>query len=193
MIDALLAGLERAAEAEIARVASDGWAQAAAVTAQAEQRIARRRQEALGQREAEARAALERSLADARHGARERVLRARAQLLDRFYAALRETLSELAAGAGYRAALPLDVARALAFAGEQDVVVHCAPALATVMRHAVKTNGRLSVKSDPGIGAGFKILAADGRLEVDGTLEGRALRLRPRLALEALAALGARE
>ncbi len=193
MIDALLAGLERAAEAEIARVASDGRAQAAAVTAQAEQRIARRRQEALGQREAEARAALERSLAGARHGARERVLRARAQLLDRFYAALRETLSELAAGAAYRAALPRDVTRALAFAGEQDVVVHCAPALTTVMRHAVKTNGRLSVKSDPGIGAGFKILAADGRLEVDGTLEGRALRLRPRLALEALAALGARE
>ena len=192
MIDALLAGLERAAEAEIARVAADGRTQAAAVTAQGEQRIAQRRQTALGQRETEGRAALERSLAAARHVARQRALLARAGLLDRFFTALQAALPALAAGPAYRAALPREVARTLAFAGEQDAVVHCAPALTAQMRRVIKTNGRLSIKSDPRIAAGFKILAADGRLEVDGTLEGRAQRLRSRLALEALAALDAR-
>lgn len=191
MIDALLAGLERAAEAEIARVAAEGRAQAAALTAQAEQRIALRRQTALGRRESEGRAAIARALADARHAARERALQARENLLDRFFTALRAILPRLAATPAYRAALAQDVARTLAFAGEQKAVIHCAPALTPYMRRLVKTNGRLRIKADPGIAGGFRVATADGGLEVDGTLEGRALRLRPRLALEALAALGA--
>ena len=191
MIDALLAGLERAAEAEIAKVGVEARAQAAALTAQTEQRIAHRRQAALGQRESEGRAALERTLAGARHAAREHALQARANLLDRFFAALQETLPALAATAEYRAALAEDVARTVAFAGEQKAVVQCAPALTAHLRRLVNTNGRLRVKADPRIAAGFKVRAEDGGLEVDGTFEGRALRLRPRLALEALAALGA--
>lgn len=193
MIDALLAGLERAAEAEIVRVAAEGRAQAAALQAQAEQRIADRRQAALGQREVEGRAALERSLAGARHLARQRALLARASLLDRFFTALEAALPALAAGAAYRETLPRDVARTLAFAGEQQAVVHCAPALTGQMRRLVKTNGRLRIDPDPHIAAGFRVVTADGALEVDGTLEGRAQRLRPRLAVEALAALGARQ
>jgi vacuolar-type H+-ATPase subunit E/Vma4 len=191
MIDALLAGLERAAEAEIAKVGVEARAQAAALTVQTEQRIAHRRQAALGQRESEGRAALERALAGARHAGRERSLQARANLLDRFFAALQETLPALAATSEYRGALAQEVARTLAFAGEQKAVLHCAPALTAHLRRMVKANGRLSIKADPRIAAGFKVRAADGGLEVDGTLEGRALRLRPRLALEALAALGA--
>lgn len=191
MIDALLAGLERAAEAEITQVVTEARAQAAALTAQAEQRIARRRQAALGHQESEGRAAMERALAGARRVARERALLARAHLLDRFFAALRKTLPALAATSEYRAALARDVARTLAFAGGQKAVIHCAPALATQMRRLVKTNGRLAIKADPRIAAGFKVQTQDGGLEVDGTLEGRAQRLRPRLALEALKALGA--
>jgi vacuolar-type H+-ATPase subunit E/Vma4 len=189
MIDALLAGLEREAEAEIARVLADGRAQAAALTAQAEERIARQRQAALGRRESEGRAAMERSLAGARHLARERTLQARANLLDRVFTALQAALPALAATAAYRATLARDLARTLAFAGEEKAVVHCAPALTTLMRRLVKANGGLRIKSDARIVAGFKVATADGGLEVDGTLEGRALRQRPRLALEALVAL----
>ena len=190
MIDALLVGLERAAEVEIGRVAAEARTQAAALTAQAEQRITRRRQVALGLREAEGRAAMERALAGARRVARERALLARANLLDRLFAALQATLPALSATPEYRAALARDVAHKLAFAGEQKAVVHCAPALAPHMRRLVRTNGRLAIKADRRIAAGFKVEAADGGLEIDGTLEGRALRLRPRLALEALALLG---
>lgn len=189
MIDALLARLERDAEAEIARVLAGGRAQAAAVTAQAEQRIARRRQAALARREAERRAGMERALAGARHAARERVLQARETLLERCFARLRAALPSLAATAAYRGALAGDVARTLAFAGDRKVIVRCAPALTAALRRLVKTNGRLSVKPDARIAAGFRVATADGGLEVDATLEGRALRLRPRLALEALAAL----
>ncbi len=189
MIDALLAGLERAAEAEIARVAAEGGAQAAALTAQAEQRTALRRQTTLGRRESEGRAAIARALAEARHLARERTLLARARLLDRFFTALRAALPGLADTPAYRVALAQDVARTLAFAGEREAVVHCAPALTTYLRRLVKANRRLSIKADPHIAAGFRVATADGGLEVDGTLEGLALRLRPRLALEALTAL----
>lgn len=189
MIDALLARLERDAEAEIARVLAGGRAQAAAVTAQAEQRIARRRQAALVRREAERRAGMERALAGARHAARERVLQARETLLERCFARLRAALPSLAATAAYRGALAGDVARTLAFAGDRKVIVRCAPALTAALRRLVKTNGRLSVTPDAQIAAGFRVATADGGLEVDATLEGRALRLRPRLALEALAAL----
>ena len=191
MIDALLARLERDAEAEIARVLADGCAQAAAVTAQAEERIAQRRQATLVRREAEGRAGMERALAGARHGARERVLEARETLLERCFAQLRAALPSLAATAAYRGALAGDVARTLAFAGDRKVIVRCAPALTAALRRLVKTNGRVSIKPDARIAAGFRVATADGGLEVDATLEGRTLRLRPRLALEALAALGA--
>ena len=191
MIDALLARLERDAEAEIARVLADGRAQAAAVTAQAEERIAQRRQATLVRRETEGRVGMERALAGARHTARERVLQARETLLERCFAQLRAALPSLAATAAYRAALAGDVARTLAFAGDRKAIVRCAPALTTALRRLVKTNGRLSIKPDARIAAGFRVATADGGLEVDATLEGRALRLRPRLALEALAALGA--
>jgi len=191
MIDALLARLERDAEAEIARVLADGRAQAAAVTAQAEERIAQRRQATLVRRETEGRVGMERALAGARHTARERVLQARETLLERCFAQLRAALPSLAATAAYRAALAGDVARTLAFAGDRKAIVRCAPALTTALRRLVKTNGRLSIKPDARIAAGFRVATADGGLEVDATLEGRTLRLRPRLALEALAALGA--
>ncbi len=193
MIDALLSSLEREADAEIERVRADARTRAAALTSQAADRCARRREATLGRRESAGRAALERALAGARHRARERALQARESLLDRFFPQLWAALPALAATSAYRAALARDVARTLAFAGDRKALVHCAPALTSLMRRLVKANGRLSIKSDPRIAAGFKVATADGGLEIDGTLEGRALRLRPRLALEALAALGAGE
>jgi vacuolar-type H+-ATPase subunit E/Vma4 len=133
---------------------------------------------------------MERALAGARHAARGRALAAREALLGRFFDQLRAALPAVAATAAYRAALAGDVARTLAFAGDRKVIVRCAPALTAALRRLIKTNGRLSIKPDPQIAAGFRVETADGGLEVDATLEGRALRLRPRLALEALEALG---
>ncbi len=188
-MDALLASLEREADAEVERLRSDARARAAALTAQAADRLRQRREATLGQREEEGRAALERALAGARHEARGRVLQARDALLERLFGELRAALPAIIGTAAYRAALPAAFTRTLAFAGDQAVIVHCAPALAALLRPLVKSHGGLTIHPDPALGAGFRIATTDGVLEVDGTLEGRAERLRPRLALEALAAL----
>lgn len=189
-MDALLASLERDAEAEIERVLADARARAAAVTVEVDERLARRRRETLARREAEARAGLERALASARHAARQRVLAARETLLERFFAELRALLPALAAAPAYRGALPAELARARVFAGDAAVTARCAPALAPALRRVARRNGRLTVRPDARVAAGFRLVTADATLEVDGTLEGRVERLRPRLALEALAAVG---
>ena len=69
------------------------------------------------------------------------------------------------------------------------MTVRCNPTLAATLRHVIRTNGRWPIRSDSHIAAGFRLTTADGTLEIDATLETRLERLRPRLALEALAAL----
>jgi vacuolar-type H+-ATPase subunit E/Vma4 len=190
VIDALLASLEREAEAQIERLGLDARARAAALTAQAADRSKQKREATLGQREEKGRAALERTLAGARHAARGRVLEARGALLERLFGELRAALPAIIGTAAYRAALPAAFAHTLTYAGDQAVIVHCAPTLTPLLRRVIKSSGRLSIRADPNLATGFRIVTTDGVLEVDGTLEGRAERLRPRLALEALAALG---
>lgn len=191
MIDALLATLERDAGAEIARVTEDARARAAELSAASDQRIAARRAAVLGQREADARAQHERALADARAAARVRVLSARAALLDRVFTALITELPRLAASAAYRAQLPSQVEDLLRFAGDDPVTVECAPALSTTLRQVIRTNGRLRIRPDSRIRAGFRLRTADGLIEIDASLENQVERLRPQLTLEALAALSA--
>lgn len=188
-MDALLARLERDAEAEIARVLADARARAAAITAEAEARVAGRRQAALARREAEYRAAMERALGTARHAARQRALAAREALLERCFAEVRAALPGAAATVAYRGALAENVRRALAFTGDRPAAIRCAPDLAPALRRLIKTNGRLRIESDREIAAGFRVATADGTLEVDETLGARVARRRPQLALQALAAL----
>jgi vacuolar-type H+-ATPase subunit E/Vma4 len=189
MIDALLATLEREAEAEISRVMDDARARAAEIVVAAEQRIALRREQTLEQRTTEARAEHERALASRRADARTRVLAARAALLDRLFVRLRLELPAVAASAAYRAGLGRQLEHLSSFAGDRSITVHCNPALAATLRNVMPTNGRLPIRPDPHIAAGFRLTTADGTLEIDATLETRLEQLRPRLALEALAAL----
>jgi vacuolar-type H+-ATPase subunit E/Vma4 len=191
-MDALLAILEREAEAEVERLRADGHSRAAAVASQAADHLARQREETLGRREQEGRAALERALVDARRAARGRVLVARETLIGKLFGALRASLPAIIDTAAYRAALPAVFARTVTFAGDQAAIVHCAPALAPLLRSLIKSHEGLTVRPDPALADGFRIVTTDGALEVDGTLGGRAERLRPRLALEGLAALGFR-
>ena len=189
MIDALLATLEREAETEISRVLDDARARAAEIVAAAEQRIALRRKQTLEQRTATAQAEHERALAAARGAARAQVLAARAALLDGLFARVRAELPAVAASAAYRAGLARQLEHLSVFAGDRSITVRCSPALTATLRHVIKTNGRWPIRADSHIAAGFRLTTADGTLEIDATLENRLERLRPQLALEALAAL----
>jgi vacuolar-type H+-ATPase subunit E/Vma4 len=190
-MDALLRTLEREAEAEIARVLDDARARAVELTRVADESIAARRGATLERRETAARKEHERALAGARHTARAQVLEARAALLDRLFVQIRVALPELARSTAYRRSLATQLRRLSAFAGDQPVTVRCMPALATTLRRLIKTNGHVRIRGDPRIAAGFFVTTVDGALDVDGSLESRLERLRPQLALEALAALSA--
>lgn len=189
MIDGLLARLEREADAEVTRVRDEAQARAADLTRAAEQRMAERRAATLRERETDARGEHERALAAARGTARARVMEARAALLDRVFQELRAVLPELARSSAYRRNLPAQWRRLRAFVGDRSATVRSMPALTATLRRLIHTNGHIRIKSDARIAAGFCITTTDGELDVDGSLESRLERLRPRLALEALAAL----
>ena len=190
MIDALLTKLEREAETEVTRILDDARARAAAITAAADAQIADQRRAVEREDQETGSARVESAVAGARHEARGRVLAARAQLLDRVFAELDAELARLSTGQTYERALTRDVQRALGFIGAgAQMVLHCAPALARRLRRAIHENGRLRVSGDDPAVAGFRLETADQRLQVDGTLAGLVDRERPRLALEALAAL----
>ena len=189
MIDALLATLEREAKTEISRVLDDARARAAEIVAAAQQRSTALREQTLEQRTATARAEHDRALATTRATARAQVLAARGALLDRLFDRLRAELPAVARSAVYRAGLARELERLKAFAGDRSVTVRCNPALVATLRNVVKRNGRLPIRPDVHNTAGFRLSTADGTLEIDATLENRLERLRPQLALEALAAL----
>jgi vacuolar-type H+-ATPase subunit E/Vma4 len=189
MIETLLATLEREADAEITRVMDEARVRAAELTRAAEQRLAERRAATLGKRETEARAQHERALAGARLAARARVLEARAALLDRVFRELRAVLPDIARSDAYRRNLAAQWRRLHAFVGDRPATVRAMPALTAALRRLIHTNGHIRVQPDSHMTAGFCVATVDGALEVDASLQSRLERLRPQLALEALAAL----
>ncbi len=182
----LLSALTREAERDAARLRAEGEARVTAIAAAAAAQVGRARAEQLGAREAQWRAEAERVLATARHAARAQTLAARGRLLERVLAAVRACLPALVNDPAYRAVLGRDVQAALAYMGDEAVVLRCTPALADAVRALVAGNTRVRVEPDAAVGTGVRAVSADGVVEVDGTLEGRLDRLGPRVAFAAL-------
>jgi vacuolar-type H+-ATPase subunit E/Vma4 len=186
-LEHLLAALERDAAAEAERLLAAARAEAAAIRAAAEERVAQRRAAALGARAAELRGRAERALGEARRGGRRLELEARQRLLGRVAAAARARLPAAMAAPEYRAALPAALAAALACAGEAAVVIRCPVALVAAVRDALPQGAGAAVEADAGVRAGYTLATADGVLTVDDTLDARLERLWPRLAPGVLA------
>jgi vacuolar-type H+-ATPase subunit E/Vma4 len=189
-LDHLLAALERDGTAQAESLLAEAHATVAAVTREANERVAQRRRDALATREAAVRLSTESALADARHVSRRRMLDARQRLLDQVFAAAQALLPEAVNGASYRAALPRHIAEALEAAGDEPAVIRCREALVPVVQPIVVSQPRVTVRDDPGVPPGIVVATTDGVIEVDQTLDGRLERLRVRLALEVIARLG---
>src|SRR3990172_2450873 len=185
-LEHLLAALERDAPAPAGTLLADARAAADAIAAEAEQAIARRRRDVLGARESELRVAAQVALAEARRAGRRTVLEARQRFLDRVFAAAGAQFPEATVGEAYRAALPRHVAATLQSIGAVPAVIHCPEGLVPTIRAVVARQKHLSVESDAGVEAGFRLTTTDGTVEVDHTLDGLLERLRPRLALAVL-------
>lgn len=189
-LDHLLAALERDATAQAEALLAEARATAAAVTREADERVAQHRRDALAARESTVRESTESALAEARRESRRRMLDARQRLLDRAFAAAHALFPDAVNGACYRAALPRHVVEALEAAGHEPVVVRCRDALVPVVQPIVASQARVTVRGDPGVPPGMVVTTTDGTMEVDQTLDGRLDRLRTRLALEVMARLG---
>ncbi|HKK27876.1 MAG TPA: hypothetical protein VKB18_07325 [Gemmatimonadota bacterium] len=194
-LEALLAAIERGASEEAARLVDEARAEAARLEAEAAGRLARRREASTSAWEADLRSRAEAGVAAVRREARESVLEAREELLERaFAAAVSPDLREAALGA-LRASLDGRLSRALACLDPVGAVVSCSPSLCEDVRgHLAEIRPgpsgepAIEVRPDPEITAGLRIAAADGRVEVDVTLQGRLDRARRRAAIEALSA-----
>jgi vacuolar-type H+-ATPase subunit E/Vma4 len=125
----------------------------------------------------------------ARRNARRAILEARARLLDRVFAAARGALPAAASGAAYRTSLAAALAAAITALGDAPAVVHAPAALIGDLERLRPSGGAVTVVADAETGSGFRVVAADGALEVDDTLESRLERLRPELARRVLARL----
>lgn len=183
-IEQLLAALETDARAQVERLRADARTAADRVAEEAASDAKRRRGELLAARAVELRAGVEVALGEARRAARKAELEARERLLDRVFAAARGKLASAIAADVYRAALPRQLADALASVGDAPAEVRCAPALVGDLRRQADGRPYLTITADPGCGAGFTLETADGAIAVDGTLEERLGRERQRLAID---------
>lgn len=133
--------------------------------------------------EAELRLGLEVELAEKRLRLQHEVLDARRRFLDRVWVeALRmigawtATTDDLDAGSRY-----LD--EALQHLGETRAEVLCPPGMASAIRDLVSGRGQLTVKEDPDLGVGLRVVAENGRLVIDNSLAGRLERMWPALSV----------
>lgn len=187
-LEHLLEALERDASAQIEQVLAQARAEADRLTTAATETRERRRRDAQGARERSRLQEVEHAVTLARRSARRSVLEARERLLERVFTAARAELPAAAAGSAYRAALPVALTGALAAVGNEPAVISCPKALARELERLCPAN-RASVEVDPAAGSGFRLVTADGAVEVDDTLEARLDRLRPILARRVLTQL----
>jgi vacuolar-type H+-ATPase subunit E/Vma4 len=182
-LEHLLGELTRRAETEIAAVRDAAAREAAGLTGAAERLVAERRRVTLDGRERALREDAQRALAVAARDARLVELEARERLVSRVLARAAERLPDAAAGAVFRRQLPVRIAAARGCLGEEPGRLRCTPALVDDCRRAAADHPELTVTADPAVPAGFVLESADGRVAIDGTLDGALARDRAALAL----------
>jgi vacuolar-type H+-ATPase subunit E/Vma4 len=189
-IEALCAALEDSARERAQKQLNEAHFEAARLRHSAKQAAARRLARAVRRQEAELRRATRNEIAAAGAAARERVLRARDDLIARVFTKARELLPEMAASRSYRSSLTDQLQRALAYV-PGPARVQCAPPLARDLEAALAERTEVELEVDPELPPGFRVCSADGRRLVDATLSTRLAVEGPRLAAELVARLGA--
>ena len=180
----LLSTLESEGRARAEAVVTRARAEAEQITREAGVRAEARRAARLAERERELRARAAGALEAARREAVRRHLMARATVLERIFARVRQLLLEAAATVP-RSSLGADLTRALGCLGGRPAVVRCHPQVAASIRDLVAGLPVTSVVPDPRV-SGLLVTAEDGSIEVDASLATRLDRLRPQLAIELL-------
>lgn len=103
-----------------------------------------------------------------------------ARILDR----ARDRLPGALADERYRRSIGDQMGSVLEYVGDQAAEIRAPEALCQAIQDAVAARPRTAVVVDPDAGSGFRLVAGDGRLEVDATLERRLERDWPALRIE---------
>jgi vacuolar-type H+-ATPase subunit E/Vma4 len=188
-LEHLVTTLRREAEAECEAILAAARAEVEAIRARSSADLADRRGAVFAAQEADRRAAVEVALVAARRDGRREVLAARRRLLDRVLAAAGTRFAEALGSPEYQAVLPAQVTEALHCLGEREGALHYHPSLGAALKAAAGKRAGLRLVPDATIGSGFKVLSADGTVEIDGTLEDRLNHQATRIALDVFAQL----
>lgn len=103
-----------------------------------------------------------------------------ARILDR----ARDRLPGALADERYRSSIEDQIASVLEYVGDQAAEIRAPETLCQAIQQVVAARPRTVVVADPDAGSGFRLVAGDGRLEVDATLERRLDRVWPTLRIE---------
>lgn len=189
-LEHLLEALERDADAQVEQTLAQARAEADRISTESTAVLERRRREATSASDCARVLEVEHAVTLARREARRSILEARARLLERVFSAARAELPAAAATPAYRASLPAALSGALTAVGGDHAVIRCPETLAPELERARPRGSRtVPVKVDSASGSGFRVVSADGAVEVDDTLESRLDRLRSVLARRVLAQL----
>ncbi len=188
-LDRLLAALARETSERAAGLVRAAEEQALALRTQEADACARREQQHREECAARLDAQTRRALAAARHAAVERVLLARAEVLERVMEAARARLAGLLEGDANRARVAAAVSDAIECAGDVEVVVHVSSPLLALLAPRFATRPAVRIDPDASVGTGGRVRAADGSFEIDATLESRLARSRAELLPEIARAL----
>lgn len=182
----LIEALERKAEARAEAILEEARERAGKVRGEAAREGKRLERELLAERAAGWEAEAARRRADARARAEREGLLARAEFLDRVFARARERLAAGEIPPGYAEGAGRAVWAALRHLGERAARVECPEALVDRIRAGLDPGDSVEVVARPDMAAGFRVVALDGSVTVDGTLAGELERRRPELAIEVL-------
>lgn len=189
-LEHLLEALERDADAQVVQLLAQARAEADRISTESAAALEGRRREATAAHDCARVQEVEHAVTLARREARRSILEARERLLERVFAAARAELPAAAAGPAYRASLPTALRGALSAVGGDQAVIRCPETLALELERArPRGPNAVAVKVDSASGSGFRVVSADGAVEVDDTLESRLDRLRFLLARRVLAQL----
>ena len=172
-LQALLAALVADGEASAESLRTRAGQEAAALRATVTTRIARTRVSAVADREAAVRRDIEARLAEERQSLNRLLLRDRDALLGTILAAARTLIPEAARAPSYQAVLAHDVAEGMSYLEGLSVEACTAPAQQESVARMLEPHSLATLRVDPAISAGVRLIGEQGAVIVDATLEGR--------------------
>ena len=187
-IDALLASLERDAEAEALKLVSAARQQAQEILSLADADSGRRRAEALARLEGEGRRAVACQTAAAARQYREARLRERGRVLERIFTEAERELRTASADR-YQRHLASLLRATLQFLEGAPAVVECRPEITAQVVQLCAERADVTVRSSADATAGIRGVSADGSVVVDNTLPALLRRQEAELAVAVLARL----